>query len=586
MLKNITTLLIFLCATSYAASPEPRTSRQHMAVSAHIYATKIGEDILQQGGNAVDAAVAMGYALSVVHPCCGNIGGGGFMLIRFANGSNTFINFREKAPAKATPELYIDKNGRVRNELLSSGHISGTLRQPYLAVGIPGTVMGLNRALAKYGTMPLAKVMAPAIQLAEHGFVLLPGDAIIFKKSEDDFRQEPNVAAIYLKNDRTYAAGEKFIQKELAHSLKAIAKHGTDAFYRGEIAEQIVRASNHNAGLITKNDLAQYTIEELRPQECQYKNYRIITTPPPGSGVTLCEALKIVESYPLENMGFHSAMSSHYILEALRFSYADRNRYLGDPNFVQNPIDKILASSHLREIRHKITPYLATPSTRIQDDLIRHFRGVKNKIEQTTSPEGSNTTSYAVVDNQGNAVSVTYTLNDYFGAKVIPGNTGFFLNNEMADFTIRPGIANNYGLYQGAPNLMAPNKRPLSSMAPTIITRDKQLFMVIGTPGGSTIVSTLVNVILNVTLFGMNIQEAEDMPRFHMQWLPDVVFMERFTFSMDTQNILAHMGYRFQLGSPYGTPYWGAVSGILFDSKNHLLYGGEDSRRSNSSRSE
>lgn len=557
----ITLVNIIFC---YGASPAPAMSNTEMVVSGHRYATDIGNSILNQGGNAIDAAVAIGYALAVVYPCCGNIGGGGFMTIRFANGKTTFLNFRERAPALASPEHYINEQGKVDFENLSTGHITGSLKKPYLAVGVPGTVMGFNTALARYGTLPLAKVMAPAIQLAQDGFILLPGDQPLFKTAEDSFRGEANVAAIFLKNNRVYSSGEKLIQKELANTLKAIAKGGSAAFYQGPIAEKISAASEQNGGLLRKEDFRNYAVVESAPLECDYKNYHIITAPPPGSGVTVCEALKILEAYPLRNFGFHSALGSHYILESLRFSYADRNQFLGDPRFVTNPVDKMLSPQYIQTIRTRIYPNKATPSSFI------HF-----------TLEGGNTTAYAVVDNKGNAVSVTYTLNDYFGAKVIAKDTGFFLNNELADFTIKPNSANAYGLFQGKPNLIAPNKQPLSSMAPTIITKEGQLYMILGTPGGSTIPSQLVNVILNVTEYGMNIQEAIDMPRFHQQWLPDLVYMERFTFSADTLRILSKMGYRFQLGSPYGTLLWGAVAGILVDPINHIYFGAMDSRRSN-----
>lgn len=564
MSKLIIALMLLISNLVCGAFPAPATSSTDMVVSGHLYATEVGNNILKAGGNAIDAAVAVGYALAVVHPCCGNIGGGGFMLIRFANGKSTFINFREKAPAHINIKQYIDQQGRVINDYLSTGHMNQGLQKPYLAVGIPGTVKGLNTALQKYGTTPLATVMAPAIKLAENGFNVLPGDASIFKLQEANFRNEPNVAKIFLKNNRTYLNGERLVQRELAQTLKTIAKNGSAGFYQGEVAEKIVTASSVGGGSITKEDLLNYTVTEAAPLQCDYKNFHIITTPPPGSGVTVCEALKILEAYPLRQFGFHSAMGSHYVLEAFRFSYADRNQFLGDPLFVANPVAKLLSASHIQKIRTRIRPDRATPSSFI------HF-----------TTEGANTTAYVIVDKNGTAVSVSYTLNDYFGAKVIPGDTGFFLNNELADFTIKPNTANNYGLYQGWPNLMAPNKQPLSSMAPTIITQNNQLFMVIGTPGGSTIPSQLINVILNVTEYGMNIQEAEDMPRFHMQWLPDRVYMEPFTFSADTQHMLEKMGYQFQFGSPYGSLLWGAVAGILKDPSSHLLFGAMDSRRSN-----
>ncbi len=564
MSKLIVTMMFLISYCAYGAFPAPATSSKDMVVSGHLYATEVGNNILKAGGNAIDAAVAVGYALAVVHPCCGNIGGGGFMLIRFPNGKSTFINFREKAPAHIDINEYIDKQGKVINDYLSTGHMNSGLQKPYLAAGVPGTVKGLNTALKKYGTKPLMTVMAPAIKLADEGFIVLPGDASIFKLQEANFRKEPNVAKIFLKDNRTFLAGERLVQKDLARTLKTISKNDIAGFYQGEVAEQIVAASNAGGGSIRKEDLLNYSVTESAPLECDYKNFHLITAPPPGSGVTICEALKILETYPLRQFGFHSAMGSHYVLEALRFSYADRNQFLGDPLFVANPVVKLLSPSHIQKIRTRIKPNQATPSSFI------HF-----------TTEGANTTAYVIVDKNGTAVSVSYTLNDYFGAKVIPGNTGFFLNNELADFTIKPNTANNYGLYQGWPNLMAPNKQPLSSMAPTIITQNNQLFMVIGTPGGSTIPSQLVNVILNVIEYGMNIQEAEDMPRFHMQWLPDRVYMEPFTFSADTQRLLEKMGYQFQLGSPYGSLLWGAVAGIHKDPTSHLLTGAMDSRRSN-----
>lgn len=566
MLKSIIILVgIFVCQSLLAATSQPVESSQFMAVSAQRYATEVGYDILKKGGNAVDAAVAMGYALAVVHPCCGNIGGGGFMLIRFANGKSTFLNFREKAPKKSAPELFLDKQGDVNFENLSTHHIKGSLQKPYLAVGVPGTVMGLNMALNKYGTLSLKDVMEPAIQLAEKGFILLPGDVNILRLGEEIFKKEPNVGAIFLNQGRTFKVGEKLIQRQLAKTLKEIAKKGAHEFYSGNIAEQIVKASDANGGLISKDDLKNYTVEELSPLFCTYRGYQVITTPPPGSGVTICEALQILKSYPLSAPGYHAASDTHYIIEAMRFSYADRYRYIGDPDFVKNPIKQLLSSEHIQAIQKKIKPNKATPSS---------------TITWGAPQEGHNTTSYVVVDKKGNAVSVTYTLNDYFGAKVIPGNTGFFLNNEMGDFSIKPNTLNNYGFFQGEPNILAPNKRPLSSMAPTIITKNNDLFMVIGTPGGLTIPSQLINVIVNVIDYGMNIQEAEDAPRYHMQWLPDKIFMEAFTFSQDTQALMEKRGYHFQSGSPYGTPLWGAVSGILIDPKTKVLYGAMDSRRS------
>ncbi len=534
-----------------------------MAVSAQHYATEIGMAILQKGGNAIDSAVAIGYALAVVHPCCGNIGGGGLMLIRLANGKMTFIDFREKAPHQARPSLYLDQSGKVRDDYLSSKHIAGGLSKPYLAIGVPGTVKGLDYALKKYGTFSRAAVMEPAIHLAENGYILNDQDAAVLKLGEESFKKEPNVKAIFLKNNRTYRASEKLLQKNLAATLKKIANQGPAAFYRGSIAKAIVAASRAHGGLITVNDLQNYQVVERPPLLCQYKNYQIATAPPPGSGVTICETLKILEAYPLARLGFHSAMSIHYLVEALRFAYLDRNFYLGDPRFIHNPIEFLLSRKHIEMIRSHIHRDKATPTI---------------DIATAQKVEGKNTTSFVVVDKAGNAVSVTYTLNDYFGAKVIAGDKGFFLNNELADFTIKPGSANAYGLVQGSKNLIQGDKRPLSSMAPTFVLKHSLPFLIIGTPGGSTIPSQLVNVILNVIEYDMDIQEAEDMPRIHMQAIPDKIFMERFSICKDSRNLLHKMGYVLQLGSPYGTELWGAVSGILIDPQTHQIFGAMDSR--------
>lgn len=564
MIRIIVIIFLFsLSSQALATFSSPIIGKQFMVVSAQHYATQVGLDILKRGGNAIDAAVAMGYALAVVHPGCGNLGGGGFMLIRFADGRTTFINFREKAPYQSSDGFFLDpKTHTVRRDYLSRGHIIGDLTKPYLAVGVPGTVMGLNTALKQYGTLSLQAVISPAIALAEQGFTVSNGDLEILSTAEKAFRKNENTRAIFLRNGKLPAPGEKLRQKNLAHTLEIIAKGGTKAFYQGVIAKQIVSASQKNGGLITEKDLKNYTITEIAPLRCSYRGYEVITAPPPGSGITICEALEILTPYSLTKFGFHGALSSHYVLEAMRFAYADRDFFLGDPEQIKVPVKFLLSSQHIRQIQQQINPRKAA-----------NLDPVK-----FVSREGSNTTAYVVVDKAGNAVSVTYTLNDYFGAKVIPGKTGFFLNNEMADFTIKTGDIKNTRRGQGKNNLLAPNKRPMSAMAPTILTKNNQLFMVIGTPGGITIPSQLVSVILNVIDYGMNIQEAEDMPRYHVQWEQNLVFIEPFTFSIDTLSKLRAMGYRFKAGSPYGTPFWGSVAGIV--AKNDFLFGAIDSRKS------
>lgn len=534
-MRRILILTLFFLTTATQAA----TGQQAMAVSSQHYATKVGVDILKKGGNAIDAAVAMGYALAVVDPCCGNIGGGGFMLIHFANGKNTFINFREKAPQAIHTKMFLDSHGNAIKEKSVYG---------YLAVGVPGTVLGLNTALKKYGTMPLKEMIQPAIDLAKNGFVLVPGDNKILNGLEL-FRKQSNVAAIFLKNNQPYKTGDRLIQKDLANTLKLIAQQGSEAFYNGKIADQIVAVSKKNGGVLSKDDFKNYSIVETQPITCSYRGYQIITTPPPGGGVTVCEIFNISEGYPLKSYGFHSTMATHYVTEAMRYAYADRNAYLGDPNFIEIPVNKLISKKYAEQIRRKILPNEAGYSYEI---------GFVAKAK-----EKANTTSYVVVDKYGNAVSVTYTLNDDFGADVIAEDTGFFLNNEIDDFAIKTDTPNTYELIQGKANLLAPNKRPLSSIAPTMIMKNNELFMILGTPGGSTIPTQIVETIQNVIDFNMPLQNAVDASRYHMQWLPDVIFIEPNTFSISVMTELKAMNYEFKSGSPFGTIRWGAVTAIM-----------------------
>lgn len=560
---SLTVFLTLYSNQMLAASLPPVQGNKSMVVSAQHYATDVGQSILAKGGNAIDAAVAMGYALGVVHPCCGNIGGGGFMLIRFANGKTTFFNFREKAPMAIDAKMFASKEGAT---LLSGGHMSGQAKKPYLAIGVPGTVKGLNTALKKYGTMPLSKLIQPAINLAEKGYVLEDQDVNILASLGPEARRDPDVENTFLKGIKTFVVGQRFVQKDLARTLRKIAKGGTDEFYNGSIADIIANDIQAEGGVLTKKDLQDYTVEEMAPLTCSYRGYDLIASPPPSSGgITICETLNILEKFPLEKMGYHSAASVHYLVEALRYAYADRNSELGDPNFVKNPTDKLISKDYAAVIAGKIAENKAGDSKKI---------GFMSEI-----PEGRDTTSYAIVDKHGNAVSVTYTLNGYFGAKEIAGNTGFFLNNELADFTLKAGEPNSFGLVQGNKNIIAPGKRPLSSIAPTIITKNGKLTMVIGTPGGSTIPSQLVGFIQNVIDYNMDIQLAADSPRIHMQWMPDKVYLEPFTLSKDTEALLEKMGYELVSGSPYNTPRWGALMAIRVDEKTGKLQGAVDSRR-------
>ena len=440
-----------ICQKTASINCQPKSSssgaasgNQGAVVTSQHLASEVGLNILQQGGNAIDAAVAVGYALAVTEPCCGNLGGGGFMLIHLATGEDIFINFREKAPLAATANLYLDEGGNV---------VKGLSRNGYLAVAVPGTVKGLNYALSKYGTMNLEQVIEPAINLAEKGFILQKGDVEILQAGESKFK-DANVRASFLKDDtKTYQVGDLLVQKDLAKTLKTIAKSGGDEFYRGAIAEKIVAASQENGGILTRDDFANYTISEREPIKCNYRGYEVISSPPPGGGTTLCQMLNILSGYQLGELEFHSAESLHLMLSSMVLAYADRNTYLGDPDFVKIPLQKLLSKEYAAKLRSKINNQAIAPQ----------------KLKQNISSEGTNTTHYSVVDRPGNAVAVTYTINSYFGAGVMAKDTGFFLNNEMDDFTAKPGVPNQFGLVQGNANKIEPGKRPLSSMSPTIV---------------------------------------------------------------------------------------------------------------------
>ena len=534
------------------AKARPVTAKHAMVVSAQHLATEVGVDILRQGGNAVDAAVAVGYALAVVHPCCGNIGGGGFMVVHLADGKDVFLDFREKAPLKATPTMYQDASGKV---------IPGKSTGSYLGVGVPGTVMVMDAALKKYGSMPLRELIAPAIKLARDGFVLQQGDINILNERAKDFARYPNVAATFLNHGKPYVAGDRLRQPQLARTLELIQKDGARAFYHGSIARRVVDASKTNGGILSMKDFADYSVTWDKPLSCDYHGYTIVSDPPPSSGgTTICQILQILKPYPLAQWGYGAVDSLHYMIEAERRAFADRNTYLGDPAFVHNPIAKLLSPEHVAAMRATIKPDRATPSSEIKGSL--------------GPVEGTNTTDYSVVDRHGNAVAVTYTINYLFGVGQIAGDTGFFLNNEMDDFTSKPGVPNSFGLVQGRINQIEPGKRPLSSMAPTIVLRDGKLFMVTGSPGGSTIISTTLESFLNVAEFGMNMQQAVDAPRVHEQWLPDLVFVEPGLLTPAVQHDLEAMGYRFK-----SVKSWGADEAILVDPKSQRLEGANDRRR-------
>jgi gamma-glutamyltranspeptidase / glutathione hydrolase len=567
----IVRILALLCsaallAAAPASAPQwrdaaPAAGAHAMVATEQHYATRAGVEILRAGGNAVDAAVAVAYALAVVDPCCGNIGGGGFMLVRMNDGRERFIDFREKAPLRANPRMYLDKRGNV---------IPGASTKGYLAAGVPGTVMGMERAREEFGTMSRAKLVAPAIALASNGYRIQAGDAAIFTGSQEGysgaytFAKQSNIRSIFMRDGRLPQAGDVLRQPQLARTLRLIARDGDRAFYSGPIARAVVAASKRNGGLLTLRDFAAYTVDEAQPVHCAYRGYDIASAPPPSSGgTTLCEILNVTSAYPLTAWGWHSVASTHHTIEAERRAYADRNAYLGDPQFVANPVAQLLSPQYAAKLRATIAADKATPSVEVHPGL------------GPVAHEHNETTHFSIVDRWGNAVAVTYTINDWFGAGVIAGDTGFFLNDEMDDFTSKPGVPNMFGLVQGERNDIRPGKRPLSSMTPTIVTKNGKLFMVTGSPGGSRIITITLSTLQNVIDYGMNVQQAVNAPRTHMQWLPDQIQYEPGAFTGATMSELEKMGYSLkQINS------WGSAQAVLVDLHTGVRYGGTDRRHS------
>ncbi len=555
------TMALGSLAASGATQRQVAVGRHAMVATEQHEATQIGVDVLKAGGNAVDAAVAIAYALAVVDPCCGNIGGGGFMLVRMHDGRERFIDFREKAPLRATARMYQDSHGNV---------IPWLSRKGWKAIGVPGTVAGMETARKEFGTMSRARLMAPAIALAKNGFRWERGDLVPFKGSAGEgysgaysFANQPNARAIFMPHGHFPVPGTIFRQPQLAATLALISRDGARAFYRGPIAKAIVAASRANGGILTLRDFADYHVEVTQPVHCTYHGYDIASSPPPSSGgVTLCEILNIIAPYPLAQWGWHSLKSVHYVTEAERRAYADRNYLLGDPDFVHDPVRRLLSAVYAAKLRASISPNRATPSSQVKPGP-----GI-------AITEHKETTHFSIVDRWGNAVGMTFTLNDWFGAGVIAGNTGFFLNDEMDDFTSKPGVPNMYGLVQGKINDIAPGKRPLSSMAPTIVTRNGKIAMVTGSPGGSRIITIVLETILNALVYHMNAQQAVDAPRTNMQWLPDRIEYEPGAFTAATAAGLRGMGYTLKM-----IPSWGSAQAVVVDPKTRVRYGGSDDRR-------
>ncbi|HEY1913548.1 MAG TPA: gamma-glutamyltransferase [Vicinamibacterales bacterium] len=519
MRRLLPALLVVVLAVPVGATRQPVRARHGMVVAMEAIAADVGVSVLQKGGNAIDAAVSVGFALAVTHPFAGNLGGGGYMLIRLADGRTTFIDFREQAPEKASHDMYLDAGGNLTRESIEGWRSSG----------VPGTVRGFEIAVKKYGRRTWAENMAPAVELASKGFAVSYPLAEGLKGSRS-LANSPESKRIFQKDGAFYDVGETLVQPELASTLRRISANGPNEFYEGETAARFADEMAKHGGLITRPDLKGYKAIERTPLSGTYKNYTVISAPPSSSGgIVLLEMLGILQGSGYEKGGAGSASSIHYLAETMRRAYADRNEYLGDPDFVKVPVAGLLDPAYLTKLRGSIDPERATPSTEVRPG-------------RPVGSESMETTHYSVVDAEGNAVAVTYTLNGGYGNGITVPGLGFLLNNEMDDFSSKPGSPNMFGLVQGENNAIAPHKRPLSAMTPTILLKDGKLFMTVGAPGGSRIPTAVLQVILNVVDFGMNVQDAIDAPRVHHQWLPDRLSLER-GISPDTVALLKSRGY-------------------------------------------
>ena len=564
--------LLILTAPFAHASLHPVRAQHGMVVTVHEIASHVGVEILQAGGNAVDAAVATGFALAVVHSPAGNIGGGGFMLIRMADGATHFLDYREKAPAAATRDMYLDQQGNV---------IPGASEIGYKSIAVPGSVAGLVYAEQKYGKLGLKRVMAPAIKLAREGYPLTWGEA---QDLHDQYLAKfPESRRVFQRDGDYYKPGEIFRQPDLARTLERIAARPDD-FYHGELAKELAAAMQKGGGLITTQDMAAYEVKEREPIRGTYRGYEVISSPPPSSGGTvLVESLNILEGLDLRGMESRSSSSVHFTIEAFRRAFFDRAEFLGDPDFSKIPIAQLVDKRYANAWRDSIDPEHATPSQELKrPEIFSQLEQYAAAHPLSPTREGNHTTHYSVVDAAGNAVAVTTTINDWFGSRVTADGLGFLLNDEMDDFSAKPGAPNADGLIQGAANAIGPGKRPLSSMTPTIVVHDGKTVMVLGSPGSSKIITTVANVLMGVVDYGMNIQEAVDAPRFHNQWLPDVVNVEKY-FSPDALAALRKMGYKVQIGLGDGdgsSPYWSDAECIAIDEKTGDRLGATDIRNS------
>jgi gamma-glutamyltranspeptidase / glutathione hydrolase len=569
-----TTTLALGTAPFAAASTRPVHAQHAMVVTVHQLASQVGVEILHAGGNAVDAAVATGFALAVVHPAAGNIGGGGFMLIRMADGKTHFLDYREKAPAAARVDMYLDEHGNV---------IEGASEIGYKAIGVPGSVAGMVHAEQKYGKLSLNQVMEPAIKLARDGYPLTWSEA---QDLHDRFLARfPESHRVFQRNGDYYKPGEIFRQPDLARTLERIAARPDD-FYHGDLARELAAAVEKGGGLITAADLAAYEVKEREPVRGSYRGYEVTSAPPPSSGGTvLIESLNILEGFDLGKMENRSSESIHFTVEAFRRAFFDRAEFMGDPDFAKIPVAQLVDKRYAAAWRDSVDPARATPSKELKrPEIFSQLDQYAAMHPAAAAPhEGDHTTHYSVVDADGNAVAVTTTINSFFGSRVTADGLGFLLNDEMDDFSSKPGVPNSDGLIQGAANAIGPGKRPLSSMTPTIVVHNGKAVMVLGSPGSSKIITTVANVLMGVVDYGMNIQEAVNAPRFHNQWLPDVVNVEKW-FSPDTLNALRKMGYQVQIGLHDGNftaPYWSDAECIAIDENTGDRLGATDGRNSN-----
>jgi gamma-glutamyltranspeptidase / glutathione hydrolase len=558
----ILSALATLLASALTAAPlRPAHAPHAIVVSVHELASRAGVEMMQAGGNAVDAAVATGFALAVVHPQAGNIGGGGFLLLRTSTGETHFIDFREKAPAAATEKMYLDAHGNVIENLSIVG---------YKSVGVPGSVAGLVYAEEKYGKLSLEKVIAPAIRLARDGFLLAYED-VRDLKTDEYLGQFPDSRRIFQHDGNFYQPGEIFKQPELARTLGRIAKDPDD-FYHGTLARELAAAIQKNGGFITAADLAAYEVKEREPVRGTYRGYDLIGAPPPSSGgATLIEILNILEGFDLAKSGNRSAETIHLASEAFRRAFFDRADFMGDPDFSKIPVPQLIDKKYAAAWRGSIDPNHASVSKELKRPP---FEGLEQNagLYPAAIHEPENTTHYSVVDAEGNAVAVTTTLNDSFGSRATAEGLGFLLNDEMDDFASKQGVPNAYGLIQGPANAIGPNKRPLSAMTPTIVLKDGKLFLVLGSPGGPTIISTVANVLMGIVDFGLDIEEAVNAPRFHHQWLPDEIDVED-RLSPDTMNLLRSKGHKLDVHH-----FWGDGECIMVDPKTGERLGASDGR--------